>query len=95
VENRAPRGYLYTPGAFFLACIASGFFIYIRFQYGLSPIGRYHLLYYLRREMAGLTHPANAYRVLRITDGKSEGRLARDAMSSQGPCCNLMARHCH
>ncbi len=29
--------------------------------------------------MTGLTHPANAYRMLRITDGKSQGRLALDA----------------
>ncbi len=31
-----PRGYLYTLGAFFLACVATGFFIYVRFQYTVS-----------------------------------------------------------
>lgn len=71
-----PRGYLYTLGAFFLACVATGFFIYVRFLYGLSPLERYYLPYYLRSGMASLAHPANAYRMLRITDGKSQGRLA-------------------
>ncbi|HTT18082.1 MAG TPA: type IV secretion system DNA-binding domain-containing protein [Candidatus Sulfotelmatobacter sp.] len=74
-----PRGYLYTLGAFFLACVATGFFIYVRFLYGLSPLERYYLPYYLRSGMAGLAHPANAYRMLRIRDGKSQGRLALDA----------------
>jgi hypothetical protein len=38
-----PRGYLYTLGAFFLACVATGFFIYLRFQFGLQPLQRYYL----------------------------------------------------
>jgi hypothetical protein len=74
-----PRGYLYTLGAFFLACVATGFFIYVRFIYGLSPLERYYLPYYLRSEMAGLAHPANTYRMLRVTNGRSLGRLALDA----------------
>ena len=32
--------------------IATGFFIYIRFQYGFSPLERYYLPYYFRGEMA-------------------------------------------
>ena len=35
-----PRGYLYTLCAFFLAVVATGFFIYVRFQFGLSPLER-------------------------------------------------------
>ncbi len=70
-----PRGYLYTLGA----CVGTGFFIYLRLIYGLSPLERYYLPYYLRSEMAGLAHPANAYRMLHITHGESQGRLALDA----------------
>jgi hypothetical protein len=33
-----PRHYLYTLGAIFLALVATGFFIYVRFQFGLSPL---------------------------------------------------------
>jgi Type IV secretion-system coupling protein DNA-binding domain len=72
-----PRAYLYTAGALFLACVATGFFIYIRFQFGLLPLQRYYLPYYLRSEIP-VTHSLNTYRMLRITDGRSLGRLALD-----------------
>ena len=65
-----PRTYLYTLSAFFLSLAATGLFVYVHFQFGFSPLERYYLPYYLRSEMAGLAHPANAYRMLRITDGK-------------------------
>jgi type IV secretory pathway TraG/TraD family ATPase VirD4 len=71
-----PRGYLYTLGAFFLACVATGFFVYLRFQFGLQPLQRYYLPYYLRSETAGLTHPVSKYQMLYVSDGESPGRLA-------------------
>ncbi len=71
-----PRGYLYTLGAFFLACVATGFFIYIRFQYGFAPLARYYLPYYLRSETAGLMHPTSNYQLLYVSDGKSSGHVA-------------------
>ena len=74
-----PRGYFYTLGAFFLACVATGFFVYMRFQYGLSPLERYYLPYYLRSETAGLAHPASPYQMLYVSDGESPGRLALEA----------------
>jgi type IV secretory pathway TraG/TraD family ATPase VirD4 len=74
-----PRGYLYTLGAFFLACVATGFFIYIRFQFGLSPLERYYLPYYLRSETAGLAHPTSNYQMLMVTDGESVSRIALEA----------------
>ncbi|MGH9502247.1 MAG: type IV secretion system DNA-binding domain-containing protein [Terriglobales bacterium] len=74
-----PRGYLYTLGAFFLALVATGLFLYVRFQYGLSPLERYYLPYYLRSETAGLTHPMSTYQMLYVSDGKSMGRTALDA----------------
>lgn len=74
-----PRGYLYTLGAFFLACVATGFFVYLRFQFGLSPLERYYLPYYLRSETAGNAHPASSYQMLYVSDGESPGRLALEA----------------
>ena len=71
-----PRGYLYTLGAFFLACVATGFFIYIRFQYSFAPLARYYLPYYLRSETAGLMHPTSNYQLLYVSDGKSSGHVA-------------------
>jgi type IV secretory pathway TraG/TraD family ATPase VirD4 len=74
-----PRGYLYTLGAFFLACVATGFFVYLRFQYGLSPLERYYLPYYLRSETAGLAHPASIYQMLYVSEGVSLGRPALES----------------
>ena len=71
-----PRRYLYTLGALFLSLVVTGFFVYVRFQYGLSPLERYYLPYYLRTEMAVLTHPASAYQLLYVSDGKSGARVA-------------------
>ena len=74
-----PRGYLYTLGAFFLACVATGLFVYLRFQFGLEPLQRYYLPYYLRSETAGLAHSVSKYQMLYVTDGESPGRLALEA----------------
>ena len=72
-----PRGYLYTLGAFFLACVATGFFVYLRFQFGLQPLQRYYLPYYLRSETAGMAHPASKYQMLYVSDGETPGREPR------------------
>jgi type IV secretory pathway TraG/TraD family ATPase VirD4 len=74
-----PRGYLYTLGAFFLACVATGLFVYLRFQFGLQPLQRYYLPYYLRSVTAGLAHPVSKYQLLEVTDGETPGRPALEA----------------
>jgi len=71
-----PRHYLYTLGAIFFALVATGFFVYVRFQFGLSPLERYYLPYYLRTELAGFTHPTSNYQLLYISDRKSRPRTA-------------------
>jgi type IV secretory pathway TraG/TraD family ATPase VirD4 len=74
-----PRRYLYTLGALILSLAMTGFFVYVRFQYGLSPLERYYLPYYLRSEMAGLAHPVSTYQLLYVSDGKSRARAALEA----------------
>jgi type IV secretory pathway TraG/TraD family ATPase VirD4 len=74
-----PRGYLYTLGAFFLACVATGFLVYLRFQFGLQPLQRYYLPYYLRSITAGLAHPVSKYELLYVSDGETPGRPALEA----------------
>ena len=74
-----PRGYLYTLGAFFLALVATGFFVYLRLNFGLLPLERYYLPYYLRSEIAGLTHSVSKYQLLVVTDGETSGRPALGA----------------
>src|ERR1700685_1021321 len=74
-----PRRYLYTLGELFLSLVATGLFIYVRFQFGLSPLERYYLPYYLRTDMASIARPASTYQLLYIFDGKSRARPALDA----------------
>ena len=74
-----PRHYLYTLGAIFLSLVATGFFVYVRFQFGLTPLERYYLPYYLRTELTGLTRPASSYQLLYVSDGKSRSRTALEA----------------
>src|SRR5580658_2267487 len=71
-----PRHYLYTLGAIFLALVATGFFVYLHFEFGLSPLERYYLPYYLRTELAGFTHASSNYQLLYISDRKSPPRTA-------------------
>ena len=73
-----PRGYVYTLGAFIFACILTGTFIWIRFQYGLLPLQRYYLPYYLRTQTAGVAHPVSQYQLLYVSDGEKQGKAASD-----------------
>lgn len=79
-----PRGYLYTLGALFLAVAATGFFVFLRLQYGLPPLQRYYLPYYLRTEAAGILHSSSAYQLLYVADGKSKSRPALDSDVESG-----------
>ena len=86
------RGYVYTLGAFLFACLLTGVFVYIRFQYGLLPLQRYYLPYYLRTETAGLTHPVSAYQLLYISDGEKRRRPALDSDEEPGSTAQFVGR---
>lgn len=79
-----PRGYLYTLGALFLAVVATGFFVFLRLQYGLLPLQRYYLPYYLRTEATGILHSSSTYQLLYVADGKSKARPALDSDVESG-----------
>ncbi len=78
---------LYTLGAFFLALVATGFFVWLRFQFGLSPLERYYLPYYLRSETAGLMHPES-----QLPDALSSPTANRRAASPLKPMCSQVPR---
>jgi len=75
-----PHQPIYTIGALVLALIATGLFVYLRFQFGLSPLQRYYLPYYLRTVTAGITHPVTTARTIeaeqeivrRVHDGHNQ-----------------------
>ena len=87
-----PRGYVYTLGSFLFACVLTGVFVYIHFQYGLLPLQRYYLPYYLRSETAGLTHPVSAYQLLYISDGERPRRLALESDVEPGSTAQFAGR---
>ena len=87
-----PRRYLYTIGAIFLSLVATGFFVYVRFQFGLTPLERYYLPYYLRTELTGLTRPASSYQILYVSDGKSRPRAALEGDVKPGTTPQLTGR---
>src|SRR6266702_1348 len=79
-----PHGYVYTLGAFLFACMLTGVFVYIHFQYGLLSLQCYYLPYYLRSETAGLTHPVSAYQLLYLSDGEKPSRPALESDVAPG-----------
>jgi type IV secretory pathway TraG/TraD family ATPase VirD4 len=87
-----PQGYVYTLGAFVFACILTGVFVYIHFQYSLLPLQRYYLPYYLRSETAGLTHPVSAYQLLYVSDGERVRRPAVDSDVVPGSTAQFVGR---
>jgi type IV secretory pathway TraG/TraD family ATPase VirD4 len=74
-----PHQPIYTIGALILALIVTGLFVYLRFQFGLSPLQRYYLPYYFRTVTAGIMHPASKYQLIYVSDGETAGRPALDA----------------
>jgi hypothetical protein len=81
-----PRKPIYTIGAVFLALLAAGFFIYIRFSFGLSPLERYYLPLYIRTSFVPNFRPSGKYQMLLMSDGKAKPRAwyAREEDVAEG-----------
>jgi energy-coupling factor transporter ATP-binding protein EcfA2 len=70
---------MYTLGALLLGLIFTGFYLWYQFQFGLAPLERYYLRYYLRSQTFGPFHSAGVYRLVFISDGKRPARPALNA----------------
>ena len=68
----------YTFGAVFLALIAAGFFVYLRFAFALLPLERFYLPAYIKTSIALSIRPSGKYQVLLISDGKAHVWYARE-----------------
>ncbi len=73
-----PHKPIYTYGAIFLAFITTGFFLYLRFANGLTPLQQFYLPYYLRTEVAGAMHKTDKYQLLTVAGGTTGVRLATE-----------------
>jgi hypothetical protein len=61
-----PRGFYCSYGAIFLAGVLCALFVYLRFEFGLSPLQRYYLPYSIRTWTSGWRAPAGQYQLLYI-----------------------------
>ena len=68
-----PRGFYYTWGAALLALALTGLLVFLRFDFGLGPLQRYYLPYYLRSGMS--IRPSAKFQLLYVSDG-TRSRLA-------------------
>jgi len=87
-----PHGNIYTLGAFFVALFAAGLLAYTRYEWGLSPLQKYYLPYYVRSELAGQLHPTDTYQLLYVADRRSMQRLALESDVQPGTTTQLRGR---
>ena len=82
-----PRGFYYTYGAVFVAVVLAGFLSYVRFTFGLSPLEKYYLPYYVRTATLGQFRKASEYQLIYVLNAQRETRVAldRDVQPGQSP----------
>jgi RecA/RadA recombinase len=66
-----PRKPIYTIGAIFIALVAAGFFVYIRFTFALSPLDRFYLPNYIKTSIALSIRSSGEYQMLLMSDRKN------------------------
>lgn len=79
-----PRGFYYTYGAIFIAVVLCGFFSYLRFEFGLSPLQRYYLPYAIRTWSSGWRQASGQYRLLYLSGPGHPARVALDPDVAEG-----------
>jgi type IV secretion system coupling TraD/TrwB family protein len=79
-----PHSPIYSYGAVFLAFVLTGFFLYLRFAYGQTPLQRFYTPIYVRSAVGGVFDKKHNYQILYVSDGSSAARLATDAEVQAG-----------
>ncbi len=72
-----PHKPIYTIGALFLALIATGFFVYFRFQLALSPLEQFYLPAYIKATVTASVPFHTKYRMLLMSDAKRHAWYVR------------------
>jgi hypothetical protein len=73
-----PHKPIYTLGALFLGLIATGFFVYFRFIFVLSPLEQFYLPAYIKTTITTSVPIHVEYRMLLVSDAKHGVWYARD-----------------
>jgi type IV secretory pathway TraG/TraD family ATPase VirD4 len=71
-----PHQPIYTYGAIFLALVAAGFFVYLRFAIALNPLERYYLPTYIKTSIALSVRSSGKYQVLLVSDASGRAWYA-------------------
>lgn len=74
-----PRGFYYTYGAIFIAVALCGFFLYLRFEFGMSPLQHYYLPYSIRTWASAWRQPAGQYQLIYVAGPNRQPRIALDS----------------
>jgi RecA/RadA recombinase len=85
-----PHQPIYTYGAIFIALVAAGFFVYLRFAIALNPLERYYLPTYIKTSIALSVRSSGKYQVLLVSDasGKAWYALNGNVQSGSTPQAN-------
>jgi len=70
---------IYTYGAVFLAFVLTGCFIYLRFNFGQSPLQQFYTPIYARTAAGAVLNKKDKYQLLYVGDGTRAGLLAAEA----------------
>ncbi|MEO6804851.1 MAG: type IV secretion system DNA-binding domain-containing protein [Edaphobacter sp.] len=73
-----PHSPIYTYGAFFLALVMTGMFLYLRFSFGQSPLQQFYTPIYARTAVGGVFKKKDKYQLLYVGDGRKLARLATE-----------------
>lgn len=87
-----PRGFYYTYGAVFLGVLLTLFLCYVRFAFGLTPLEKYYLPYYVRTDTAGLVHQVSTYQLAYVLDAHRNVRLALNNDVQAGESAQVVGR---
>jgi RecA/RadA recombinase len=85
-----PHQPIYTYGAIFLALVAAGLFVYLRFAIALKPLERYYLPTYIKTSITLSVRSSGKYQVLLVSDvsGKAWYALNNDVQAGSTPQTN-------
>jgi type IV secretory pathway TraG/TraD family ATPase VirD4 len=67
-----PHQPIYTYGVIFIALVAAGFFVYLRFAIALNPLERYYLPTYIKTSIALSVRSSGKYQVLLVSDASGK-----------------------
>ncbi len=73
-----PHQPIYTFGAVFLAVVAAGLFVYLRFAFALSPLERFYLPVYIKTSIVPSVRSSGKYEVLLIANDDGRAWYARE-----------------